>query len=286
MNPHILVCPDSLPFLSGFHGQELVVRTQNPERIPDLVKLVESQNILRTVWLDIKTPLSEVHWDDAWTDIPLAIHSPEMGNFRIIAGTIPLIRKLNLRVFLPDDGGNNYRSLRILASLGIHCGLTFTDRSPAWEPLADLAHYALYGLVRKATIEPFHYIASQHNPEARTNFGSVVFDDPTRFLHLTVEGKVALSRQDLLEENFILETLEGVGDITELEGYQDRKESWREFFLQDDGCAYCPAWRVCLGRFDAITEDRKACAALFLELMDAADHYRQKQGKEREVWQL
>ncbi len=287
MSRHTLVCPYDGPFLTGFSGQSIVVCMDDTEQVVNAAEAVKPGNKLHAICLSFTRSLAELPVKEAWKGIPLAVHLPRLGSFRQVANKLHLLHALDICIFLPDDQGKeNYTSLRILSSLGIRCGLAFNHLEPDWNALNDLAYYALYGRSAHAHIEPFHFIRTMHKAEQRLDFGAVYFDDPKRYLHLNSRGKVALSKQDLAAGNYILEYLTELETISELPTYKRHLESWRQHFLKEEGCAYCAAWRVCLGRLSDITRDHKACGALFSELMDAAESYQKKKVKEKNGWRF
>ncbi len=72
----------------------------------------------------------------------------------------------------------------------------------------------------------------------------------------------------------------------EIKEYKKRVLSWQEFLLQKKGCAYCPAWRVCIGKFSSSYEKNPGCRDFFSDVMDAADYFKmQKKQSREELWQ-
>jgi len=136
-----------------------------------------------------------------------------MGSFSTVAPRIASLRKLNLRLYLPTHSTENLTALRILTSLGIECAAVIT-RETDWEALADLATHALLGLVKHASLQPFEYVAAHYDPQQRTDFGAVYFDDPRAFLHLDRQGSVQVNNgEDCQEEvgQWVLQT--GAGEV-------------------------------------------------------------------------
>jgi hypothetical protein len=60
---------------------------------------------------------------------------------------------------------------------------------------------------------------------------------------------------------------------------RERAGRRQEHLLARDACSFCPAFRLCGGRF-APAEQSSGCRAFFSDFMDAADYYRSSAGKE------
>ncbi len=82
-----------------------------------------------------------------------------------------------------------------------------------------------------------------------------------------------MSRRDLEQGQFIEWDIEKLDAVADLPAYQSRREAWRETFLKKDECSFCPAWRICLGKFGSIPGSRPACEKFFMECLDAAEHH-------------
>lgn len=286
MSNHTLVmdyCPD---LLHGFHQARIAVRVHDSEQIIQAVEDVTRHNTLAAVIVELETALIELTLLPEWRDIPIAFHLPAMGEFHQIAGKVEALRSMNARLYFSTDSTENHTACRILSSLGIATGLSFTNADPDWDSLCDLMAYSLYGKVRHAPIEPFDYLITNYDPKKRNSWDKVWFDNPESTLHISSDGKIAFTRRELLAGNFISDQLGDIHGIAENPLYQERQEAWRELFLKDDGCAFCPAWRVCLGRFDGVCADRASgCQKFFMELMEAAEERLKMQGNMRKLWQ-
>jgi hypothetical protein len=182
---------------------------------------------------------------------------------------------------LPQDVPAAYRDLRILSSLLIPCGIVLREARPDWESLRELLSYAVYSQVPHAPIEPFHFVISNHASCKKIDFNSIYFDDPSRFLHIDKHGHVALSRKELDRGDHVLNDLERLGEIQNCPSYVYRLNAWRELFLKPNGCAYCPGWRFCLGKYEAFADNE--CQEFFNEWLEAAEYYQRKQAKPDDV---
>lgn len=286
MSNHTLVmdfCPE---LLQGFHHARIAMRVKDPALIIQAAKDVTRNNFLVAVIVELETPLAELTLLPEWGDTPIAFYLPSMGAFSRIAPKMDALRTMNARFFFPADATENHTACRILSSLGLASGIYFTAAEPEWESLCDLMTYSVYGKMRHAPIEPFELLVSTYDIKARNSWDRVWFDDSGCALHISADGKIALTRHHLLAGLFISDQLGDIPHIAENPAYQEHQDSWREIFLKDNGCAFCPAWRVCLGRFEGLCADPvNGCAKFFLELMDAAEERIKIKGNRRELWQ-
>src|SRR6056297_1537755 len=126
MEDHILVCPFQENILSEFSGKRIVVRTEEISSLPGIFRYFDkSSNRLYAIMLNIDEPFANIDFEEAGKDIgyPVHIFAPEMGDFKVLYQKLPLLRSIPIKVFLSSDNDENYTSLKILASLGIQCGI-------------------------------------------------------------------------------------------------------------------------------------------------------------------
>jgi hypothetical protein len=172
---------------------------------------------------------------------------------------------------------------RLLASLGVHAGIWITPGKIDWDRLDDLLHYAAYGMVDHATIEPFDRVLSKYDPDKRFDPAGAMFDDPCRYLHVSADGDVALSREEFEYGKFI-------GRVNALEAvlsdprYEERTWPYGKSFLKFDDCSRCEAWRTCLGRFAAVAGPDFACRKYFSNLVEAAEAFREERKSKIQMW--
>ena len=287
MNSPILVCPADLNLLNRLQGRTLVIRLEESDNIPEVMQYSRTLQInLHCLWVNTEIPITSVLFHELWQDIPLAWYASSLGRLRDLVKQLPMLKKLNIRIYLPTTIRENYAAVRILSSLGINAALVLNGRGQDWEMIGDLMTYALFGLGPHAPIEPFHYIASHYAPNQRTDFSVVYFNDPSRYLHVDVQGRIAMSQEDLLAGNFIAQDINTLGAPEQCCGYIQGLEGWRSFFLEPAGCAYCPGWRVCLGKYAKFKENNPGCVDFFVELMDSVEQYRsQKHDRVKDIWQ-
>lgn len=282
-----IVCPFDHALIRRFSEREICVRVDDPAMIPGAEAMVkESNNRLVCVILDSGKAVDEIELKEEWKDIPIALMASSMGKFRNVARNVPLMRKLNLRVFLPYNS-ENLTGIRILASVGVPCCIVLESAGIHWEDLADLMTYAVLEGAPHAPIEPFSYIARHYEPGDYTEWGAAYFEDPGRFLHLDAMGQVALSRRELLDGEFIghIDDVESSSGCPAVEG---RAGEWKNVFIENGPCSGCQGFRVCLGKFMKDKGDPRACSGFFSEMMEAVEQYlaQNTAGRETPVWQL
>ena len=281
-----LVCPNEPEMFNRLSSRVLAVRVDDAAEVASAASDVNSSgNLLLCVILETDAPLAALNLREEWTGIPLALFAPETGRFRDLRKGLELLRKLNVRVYLPARNNDNLSGLRILASVGVPGCITFEEGGIDWDALADLMTYAVLGLLPHAPIDPFVYIAEHYDPLQYTEWGSVWFDDPKKFLHLDNQGRVALSQEELMAGRFIAEDILELENPLSCQGYVEKITAWRSAFREDHDCSRCPGWRVCLGRFAANGEPLAGCTTFFSEMMEVAEQYQAQRAEANSIWQ-
>jgi hypothetical protein len=276
-----LVLPFNETLIANLAGRVLAVRVDDPLDIVRAAEYVRSSaNRLSMIILDSPVPLDEVPFDEPWTGIKLAVFAPRMGQLRNLARRLRLVRGLNPTVYLSADDPENLTALRILSSVGIRCAAVFGDRGPAdWEGLTDLMTYALATTIAHGPIEPFSTIAARYRTDGWIEWGPVFFDDPKDFLHLDQDGRIALSRRELLDKDFIETDIGRLDEAIDSEPYRRRIDVRGRLFLEYHPCSRCPGWRICLEKFSKNGNDRSGCAAFAAEIITLLDDLDARSGQ-------
>lgn len=287
MNNMTLVVRDDAPFLKELKDRELIVVLEDPGPVHDVYTRINEDNRVICIQVLSRRPLSAVELSDTHKNIPIALYATERGSFKKVLSRVAFYRESNLRIFMPADNSENLTSLRILSSLGVHCGLYFPDGIPVfpWDGINDLMHYSVYGKANHTPIEPFHYAEKSYKPQETFYFHTPFFENPGRFLHIDNEGNIALSSRELAAGDFICSGVETIDTITEIAEYQTRLSQWHEYFLENDDCAYCQAWRVCRGLYLKQCREDEQCREFFKDFLDALD-FSYSKSRSRAVWQL
>jgi len=230
--------------------------------------------------------LTEIPLLENWIKVPIALYVPDTGNISDLLKKIPLIRRFNIRVYIPHSIEHAFTKMKLLSSLGVHTAIILDKTEPDWDALSDLAAYSLLTRVPHATIYPFSYLSSKYNFSKPTDFNAVYFNDPRKYLHLTEEGAVALSTEDINSRCFISNNVCLAGNIHENTHYIEYLESWRHLFLDYSICAYCEGWRICLGKFIGVVSDYSKCQSFCSECLSMIEQDRTIKKLEVCAWQL
>ncbi len=286
MNPDFFVCPLNKKLIRTLRERSLVIKLDKIQDVGQAVALEKEFDFhIHCLQLETQTPLASIPFQNDWLDVPLAVYTPSLGNFFDFVEKLPLLRQINIRVYLPTNKKENYTNLQIISSLGITSALEFKKDYLDWELMTDLMTYALLPLVPHAPIDPFYYIANRYDPHKRNDYNSVYFNDFRFYLHLDHDGRVYFSHDDLKQGHYIADSIEELNNPEVEKELSKRYFRWTGFFLKTDGCAYCPGWRICLGKFSDTVKSIPGCSKFFSEFMDVIEQYKSIQRDKKEVWQ-
>ena len=284
MNSVIFVAERTEKLLTMLRGRSVVASANSLEEMRQLCETARGLDIdVHCVQLHTRAPLASLQLRKEEGFLPIALFPSQMGRLQDLVRILPVLRALNVRVYLPANDAEQLKSVRILASLGIHCAVLLEGEGVLWGLLTDLMTYALLGLAPHATIEPFQLICGNYDPRYRTAFDAVYFDDPETYLHVNEQGGVALTRADLRAGRLIAATIEEATETVRSAAHDAYCDSWKDHFLARTKCASCPGWRVCVGRFAPVTDAEPDCSAFFAEMMDVIDRHHEGQ-KKASVW--
>jgi len=280
-----LVLPFNEALIERLSDRVLAVKVDDAADVVAAAEHVRSSaNRLSMIILFSAVALDSVPFDESWKGIKLAVFVPKMGDFRELFRRLSLIRDIKPMIYLDTDDPENLTAIRILSSVNLRCAAVFGESGPVdWEGLADLATYALAGSVSHGPIEPFSTIAGRYRQDGWIEWGSVFFDDPKDFFHLDTDGRIALSRRELLAGDFIEPDVGRLDDVVKSAEYRDRIDIRRRLFLTYHPCSRCPGWKICMGRFSLNGTDRTECAAFAAEitaLLDDLGARRDEPGRE------
>lgn len=287
MIEQILVTPYNEELLEKLKQKTLVVKTDDQDKIQLIHRGVSKHNKLHAIQLNSPIALSSITFKKEWKNIPLCVYSSEFGGFKNLIPKLDILNKLNIRIFLSSDLKENFTGIRILSSLGIACGLFFGDRPIDWESLNDLMHHAIYSQTNHAPIEPFSYVASNYDTSEYIDYSFVYFNNATRYLHLNEQEQIALCNEDLINRDFISTGVESIESIIHKQEYEYHINSRYDVMLSMNECAFCPAFRICLGKFSEEDDKQNGCQVFFSDFLDAAEHfYKRKNNTGNKLWQL
>jgi hypothetical protein len=282
MSDPVFVCPPKEPLLRALTGRQVVVDLPSLEGIVDAFGLAQRCGTqVRCVRVRFPGLLAEIKPEASWENIPLALYVNGVGKFRDVAPLLPELRKLNVRIYIPASSSDNLAGIRILSSLGL-AAAAIIDRTADWAGCADLCTYALLGIARHASIEPFGRLAEQYDATGVNRLTSALFEDPAGTFHMSENGAVARTSDQLAKGEFVAQSIEQFL-ATPLPTPSD---SALKLLAQNSSCAFCAALSVCLGT----VADPAACPSeakeFFADLLDAVEQSKDlsRRGR-RMLWQ-
>lgn len=277
MTPRVVVCPPEPALLQRLREATVVLVVDGADAVEDALRVAQDHQVrVRAVKARLSGPVSSLRLPQPWGRTRVDLFAPRLGSVREALLMSDELRKLRGRVMLSTDDPESCTHVRILASLGISCGLWFGSESPDWEALTDLATYALLGMVPHGSIEPFDEIAHGYQSHKRTLWGASFYDDPSTFLHVDAQGRVALTAAGLVACTTLSDSIEDLDAIDTHPAYLAWQDRWKDAFLQAEGCAWCPGWRLCLGRHEERASS--GCRDFYTELMSVVEQHQQVRG--------
>jgi hypothetical protein len=208
-----------------------------------------------------------------------------LGRFRQLPPALDRLSQLNVRIYLPAQTRSECAGIRALASLGFHCCVVVDPQRVTavdWPALKDLAVYALYSTVPHGDIDPFSYIAEQH--DGNEPIRATYFDDPSKFLHVDENARLSLSPNESVSGLDV--PLERCDIVRDLDAYRDTVNAWKStFFIQHTPCGQCEAWSVCRGAF-AASSCKTGCRDVFREVLEGAEHIHRLRNGVKRTWRL
>jgi len=282
----VLVCPFSKKLMDKIKYTQFIITVSSFDDITEVIRWVHKTNELMGIRIKTDKPVSSIEFHKNWAQFPLFIYADKFGDFPELFPKLETIRNLNVHLFLSAHHDFNFTGLRILSSLQICCGVWFEDIALNWDLMNDLMHYTIYSKPKHAHIEPFSWLAEHYMINGYPNYDAVYFNDPLKYLHINDSEQVALTESDLLKNNFIAEGVENIDGIQKLEQYRDLSHSRYETMLRMGDCAFCSAFRICLGKFGHLEDKENTCQPFFTDLHDACDyHHSGKTSKGNILWQ-
>ena len=187
--------------------------------------------------------ISGIEWNPVWESIPLIVRAYNVGDYYHILRIMPLLRKMNIRIFLSNSSDSFVKDLKFLSSLGIDCGLTFDNKSPMPEDdFLDLASFYYLSKGSHASIEPFEFILRHLTEDKNVNFSAVYFEDPVLFT-----------------SSF---------EINSSNDLADKMDSYYSHFMNLNECSMCSAFKICNHSMKNVFTN---CSLVMKEIYDMAE---------------
>ncbi len=260
--------------LTSLRDKSLVIRVDSLDKIRDIYTEFSRRNQVLAIVADLPfTAISQIEFREEWINIPTVINAYNIGNYDLLLRKIGIIRNLNVRIMLSGSSDNVYTDLKLLASLGIDCGLLIDDGIKlSDEKFLDLASYAYISPFPHASIQPFEYILRHLGDDNKSSFSAVYFDDCLTFCNYDKQ-----SCQDAIDE---AETNEFAFDVN------IKMKDYYSHFLKLDTCSKCPAFRVCNRGMASVLSDCKKTMSEIYEYAELRERLNNNQGNTKSVCQL
>jgi hypothetical protein len=230
---------------------------------------IESQKLIPDFIMDYcQSPLCFIGFNERWIGKNILVIAWEIGSIKLLLESADLIKKINPTIFLMASNKKSYAELRILASLGIKCGIYFNRDIVYWEEFKDLIYYNFERKINSAPIEPFNYLSKQYRHANEVDPGTCFYDNPLYYLFVDHNENIAASLYDLKHNSFICNGIDNFFNFY-FESYVSKINSQKEeFFSTINDCSSCPAWRICTGRFSIQKKKMETCSKSFSYLLD------------------
>jgi len=201
---------------------------------------------------------------------PVVIETTRLGPVAEVLTRLDELRTARVNILVSPAIRENCVAVQILASLGVNAAIGLHSGPVDWDACTDLAYYAFYSRTRKAAIEPFTFMAKNYRRKC-VDIGEPFLDSPRRYLHLSPEGKVALTPAHLSRGGFLSETVGSISESTPTgEDVGDASHSLAHL-LEFDGCSVCQGWRLCGGRFAGERAGEGRCREFFTQILEAIE---------------
>lgn len=244
----IITLKYDLELLKSFKNRRIVVNVDSLDFLEHkYADAKRNNNVVAFVASLPYTSVSQLEFKEEWAEIPLVINAYNIGDYNQFFFKINAIRHLNLRIYLSSCSATIYTDLKIMASLGIDCGILLDkDSKIDDEKLLDLASYYYMSLAPHATIEPFEFILRHLREESNENFDSVYFRNPL----LYIDAEAATNETDLIDV------------------YDLKLKYYYNHFIALDDCSKCPAFKICNRRMSTVLS---SCSLTMNEIYEYAE---------------
>jgi|WetSurMetagenome_2_1015567.scaffolds.fasta_scaffold00792_6 hypothetical protein len=275
------VCPPKEPLLRALAGRSVIIDLPSLDGLANAFEQARRCNVaVRCVRARFQGLLTEVKPDDSWNDIPIALYVSGVGKFRDMVLSLQVLRRLNIRVYIPASSAENLAGIRILSSLGLATAAVI-DRNADWEGCSDLCTYSLLGTAAHSAIEPFARLAEHYNATGANHLATALFEDPTHTFHVNDDGAVARTSVALARGEFIAQSIEEL-----LKSPPPPADSSLEALAKDGPCSYCAALNVCFGEVSDPANCPDAAKTFFSDLLDAVEQNKHQDRRARRMlWQ-
>lgn len=215
--------------LDEIKNERLIVKSNSLSEVESQYKNAAKNNKVIAMIITLPyTSVSQLELKEYWDYIPLIIQCYNIGDYDLFLMKLEIIKRLDIRLLLNAKSESVYTDLKILASLGVDCGIRIDKGTTIYdEKLLDLASYYYMSPVPHATIEPFEYILRNVANDYNCNFNDVYFKNPLLYEQLS---SIEDFKRFQLDEKDDLDT---------------KMMTYYNHFIQLDACSKCSAFKIC-----------------------------------------
>lgn len=244
----IITLKYDLDLLKSFKNRRIVVNVDTLDFLEHkYAEAKRNNNVVAFVASLPYTSVSQLEFKEEWAEIPLVINAYNIGDYDQFFFKVNAIRHLNLRIYLSSSSSTVYTDLKVMASMGIDCGILLDgDSKVDDEKLLDLASYYYMSPAPHATIEPFEFILRHLRDESHENFDSVYFRNP--LLYTDVES--------------------AINETEKVDEYDLKLQHYYNHFMTLDDCSKCPAFKICNRKMSTVLS---SCSQTMDEIYEYAE---------------
>ena len=88
-------------------------------------------------------------------------------------------------------------------------------------------------------------------------------------MNMNKNEDIAMCKEDIDNSKFISKGFANISEITTHQHYIEYFNKLQNVFINREICAYCKAWRICLGKFKKECETNSKPKDFFIEVFDA-----------------
>lgn len=237
-----------LELLKSFKNRQIVVYVDTLDSLEHkYAEAKRNNNVMAFVVSLPYTSVSQLEFRTEWAEIPIIINAYNIGDYELFFSKVNAIRRLNMRIYLSSSSSTVFTDLKIMASMGIDCGILLDDGVKVDdEKLLDLASYYYMSPAPHATMEPFEFILRHLREESNESFESVYFKNPL----LYTDAKSVLNETELVDD------------------YELKLQHYYNHFMTLDDCSKCPAFKICNRKVSTVLS---SCSQTMDEIYEYAE---------------
>lgn len=270
-NTHVLVTEYNWPIEEYLKGFAIVVYVNHMNDMHNIKMHIDDSTMIHCfVYQDKYASLETLELNQDAGGSPVVLIINRLGQFRDVYQKIHLLRQINAFVFFSGAESTACTDAQILASLGVHTGITLEPEAPLSDSILDLITYNFYSPRPHADIEPFATMEKYYDGESYVSPNLAKLIDPNRYIHVGKGCRIAFSKEELDNGNLIGEDISLLRDEKLQDLVFEKEHEWQKMFVDNHPCTYCPAFRVCMGYF-AVQREKGRCKEVMTELLEAIE---------------